>query len=113
MLQGCLEQFSSVTGEQFQIESPEPFQGFLEPRTLPLEESFQSDIPTGDRTTREEVGMFRIDMYQYWYRFCWWWWWHVHAGSAESQTESDNESDNEPVKSAVEQQKFIVFGENR
>ena len=32
--------------------------------------------------------------------------------SAESQTESDNESDNDPVKSAVEQQKFIVFEEN-
>ena len=32
--------------------------------------------------------------------------------SAESQTESDNESDNEPVKSAVEQRKFIVFEEN-
>ena len=32
--------------------------------------------------------------------------------SAESQTESDNKSDNDPVKSAVEQQKFIVFEEN-
>ena len=32
--------------------------------------------------------------------------------SAESQTESDNESDNDPVTSAVEQQKFIVFEEN-
>ena len=58
MLQDCLEQISSVTGEQCQIESPEPFQRFLEPRTLPLEESFQSDIdiPTADQTTREEVG---------------------------------------------------------
>ena len=32
--------------------------------------------------------------------------------SAESQTESDNESDNDPAKSAVEQQKFILFEEN-
>ena len=58
MLQDCLEKVS-VTGEQCQIESPEPFQRFLEPRTLPLEESFLSDIdiPTADQTTREEVGI--------------------------------------------------------
>ena len=36
---------------------------------------------------------------------------YMHV-SAESQTESDNESDNDPVKSAVEQQKFMVFEEN-
>ena len=59
MLQDCLEQVSSVTGEQCQIECPEPFQRFLEHRTLPLEESFQSDIdiPTADQTTRQEVGI--------------------------------------------------------
>ena len=54
MLQDCLEQVSSVTGEQCQTESPEPFQRFLEPRTLPLEESFLSDIdiPTADQTNK-------------------------------------------------------------
>ena len=59
MLQDCFEQVSSVTGEQCQIECPEPFQRFLEHRTLPLEESFQSDIdiPTADQTTRQEVGI--------------------------------------------------------
>ena len=184
MLQDCLEQVS-VTGEQCQIESPEPFQRFLEPRTLPLEESFPSDIdiPTADQTTREEVGIQcellvskNVPMVKSV---------SIQAGipsrptfvtvatqtdiqnhptlesvhtqttatdvsmpitseivspqksifseltctstdidsadddddmympvSAESQTESDNESDNDPVKSAVEQQKFIVFEEN-
>ena len=184
MLQDCLEQVS-VTGEQCQIESPEPFQRFLEPRTLPLEESFLSDIdiPTADQTTREEVGIQcellvskNVPMVKSV---------SIQAGipsrptfvtvatqtdiqnqptlesvhtqttatdvsmpitseivspqksicseltctstdidsadddddmympvSAESQTESDNESDNDPVKSAVEQQKFIVFEEN-
>ena len=59
MLQDCREQVSSVTGEQCQNESSEPFQRFLEPRTLPLEESFQSDvdIPTAEQTTRQEIGI--------------------------------------------------------
>ena len=57
MVQDCLEKVSSVTGEQCQIESPEPFQRFLEPKTLPVEESFQGDIPTTDQTTRQEVGI--------------------------------------------------------
>ena len=59
MLQDCREQVSSVTGEQCQNESYEPCQRFLEPRTLPLEESFQSDvdIPTAEQTTRLLVGI--------------------------------------------------------
>ena len=57
----ALKKFHQLQGNNAKLKAQEPFQRFLEPWTLPLEESFQlkqSDIiPTTDQTTRQEVGV--------------------------------------------------------